>query len=83
MKKTLYSFLCGIIFGGLISFLTLDWENRIFKNEHHYGGEPKMVTDIDILFFSDVLLIIVAVTFFIYLAWTFTEKRTRNNNFKI
>jgi len=78
MKKILVSLLVGLVFGGLISYLFLHYENQSYEILNYYGVEKKTVNewDWDFITYAGTIVFFIAVLYFII--WTVIEKR-RNN----
>jgi len=75
VKKFSLSILAGLIIGGFISSLFMDYKNQGYEIMNYYGIETFKVNelDFDFLFNSTIIVIILSILFFII--WTLIEKK--------
>jgi phage shock protein PspC (stress-responsive transcriptional regulator) len=78
MKKLLLSLIGGILIGGIISYLILDYKNSNYVILNYFGVDKKTVREWDFQFISNAGFIIAGVSISIYLIWTFFEKKSKN-----
>jgi hypothetical protein len=75
MKKAFLSLLGGILMGGLISYLFLEYKDSNYEIRNYYGIDSKIVKEWDFEFISNVGFIVFGVSILIFLIWTFVEKK--------
>ncbi|MDM5317275.1 hypothetical protein QUF49_14795 [Fictibacillus sp. b24] len=77
MKKGLLCVLCGLIFGGIISYFTLDYQGQSTEYLNYYGEESKIVHELDFNFISNSAAIIIGVTLVIFFTVSLLEKMVK------
>lgn len=68
--KIFLSLLGGLIIGGLLSFVFLDYQNQDYTIQNYYGIDNHTVKELDFNFMFKATLIIGGVSIMIYLIWT-------------
>jgi hypothetical protein len=63
----------GIVIGGLISYLLLDYQDQSYEIKNYYGAD-KSVTEWDWVTISYTGTIIIIVSILCSVIWTFIEK---------
>ena len=72
--KILISVLGGLIIGIMLSYFFLDYNGWTIHHMGKNGEVIKTINELDFNLITNGFLIIVAVTFFIYVIWTFVER---------
>jgi Na+-driven multidrug efflux pump len=80
MKKVFLSLLGGLIIGGIISYIFLDYQNSNYQIQNYYGATKKEVKEWDFEFLFNATGIALATSMIIYLLWTFFEKWKKSKN---
>ncbi|MGE7183142.1 hypothetical protein ACQKKK_03845 [Peribacillus sp. NPDC006672] len=79
MKKFLLSLLGGVIIGGIICSIFMDYQNSNYVVQY-FGEEEKEVKEWDFMYISQAGFVILATTLLIYFSWGVVEKRVDKDN---
>lgn len=77
MNKLVLSILAGIIIGGLLSFLFMDYQNQGYEITDYHGIESFKVNELDFNFLFYATIIVIILSVLIYISWTLVEKNYR------
>ena len=77
MNKFVLSILAGIIIGGLLSFLFMDYQNQGYEITDYHGIESFKVNELDFNFLFNATIIVVILSVLIFISWTLVEKNYR------
>jgi hypothetical protein len=76
MKKAFLSLLCGILIGGIISYVLPEY--KVSKYEIRNYIDSKIVTEWDFEIIPNTGFIMAGVSILIYLIWTYVEKKSKD-----
>ncbi|MGW8423969.1 hypothetical protein ACWGJQ_00505 [Peribacillus simplex] len=79
MKKFLLSFLGGVIIGGIICEVFMDYETSNYVIQNFNGLDDKEIKEWDFSYITQAGFIILIITLLIYLSWVVLEKRADKN----
>ncbi|MEI2468813.1 hypothetical protein ACIQX3_24480 [Peribacillus frigoritolerans] len=75
MKKFLLSLLGGVIIGGIICYIFMDYESASYVIQDFDGQKEKEVKEWDFMYITQAGFIILAITLLFYFSWGIIEKR--------
>lgn len=75
MKKFSLSILAGLIIGGYISSLFMDYKNQGYEIMNYYGIETFKVNELDFDFLFNSSIIVIALSILFFIIWTLIEKK--------
>ncbi|WKA53219.1 hypothetical protein [Planococcus shixiaomingii] len=74
MKKSFLSIIGGLIIGLILAFIFFDYQT--ITNEHiGLGGVDRNVKDMDFDFVFNASLLVIGISIFIYVIWSFVDKK--------
>ncbi|MDN7240966.1 hypothetical protein QWY14_04150 [Planococcus sp. N028] len=74
MKKSFLSIIGGLIIGLILAFIFFDYQP--ITNEHiGLGGVDRNVKDMDFDFVYNASLLVIGISIFIYVIWSFVDKK--------
>ncbi|WKA59237.1 hypothetical protein QWY16_03525 [Planococcus shenhongbingii] len=74
MKKSFFSIAGGLIAGLILAFIFFDYQT--ITNEHiGLGGVDRMVKDMDFEFVFNASLLVIGMSIFIYLIWSWVDRK--------
>lgn len=76
LKKFFLSLTGGILLGGILSYIFLDYQDSSYVLLNYYGEDKKIVKEWDFQFISNAGFIIIGLSVLIYLIWTYFERRS-------
>ncbi|GAB6256957.1 hypothetical protein [Peribacillus sp. NPDC055009] len=79
MKKFLLSLLGGVIIGGIISCVFMDYETSNYIIQNYNGLDEKEIKEWDFSYITQAGFIILITTLFIYFSLVVLEKRVDKN----
>ncbi|WHY55753.1 hypothetical protein [Peribacillus simplex] len=79
MKKFLLSLLGGVIIGGIICYVFMDYETSNYVIQNYNGLDEKEIKEWDFSYITQAGFIILITTLLIYLSWVALEKRVDKN----
>ncbi|MFJ9383788.1 hypothetical protein ACIROD_08525 [Peribacillus sp. NPDC101481] len=79
MKKFLLSLLGGVIIGGIICCVFLDYETSNYIIQNYNGLDEKEVKEWDFSYITQAGFIILITTLLIYFSWVVLEKLADKN----
>ncbi|MEK4539160.1 hypothetical protein NST21_28205 [Peribacillus sp. FSL K6-1552] len=75
MKKFLLSLLVGVIIGGIICYVFMDYETSNYIIQNYKGQDEKEVREWDFAYITQAGFIILITTLLIYFSWDALKKR--------
>jgi len=75
MKKFSLSIFAGLIIGGFISSIFMDYKNQGYEIMNYHGIETLKVNELDFNFLFNVTIIVFTLSILIFISWTLIEKR--------
>ena len=75
MKKFSLSIFAGLIIGGFVSSLFMDYKNQGYEIINYYGIETFKVNELDFNFLFNATIIVFALSTLFFIIWTVIEKR--------
>ncbi|MFJ7755834.1 hypothetical protein ACQKGI_21590 [Peribacillus muralis] len=75
MKKFIVSLLVGVIIGGIICYIFMDYQNSNYVIQDFNGHEEKVMKEWDFMYITQAGFIILGTTLMIFLSWRTVEKR--------
>lgn len=75
MKKFSLSILAGLIIGGFISSLFMDYKNQGYEIMNYYGIETFKVNELDFDFLFNSTIIVITLSILFFIIWTLIEKK--------
>ena len=75
MKKFSLSILAGLIIGGYISSLFMDYKNQGYEIMNYYGIETFKVNELDFDFLFNATIIVIVLSILFFTIWTLIEKK--------
>ncbi|PEZ82962.1 MULTISPECIES: hypothetical protein [Bacillaceae] len=79
MTKFLLSILGGVLIGGIICYLFMDYETSNYVIQNYYGLDEKEIKEWDFSYITQAGFIILITTLLIYFSWVVVEKRVDKN----
>ncbi|MGE7904801.1 hypothetical protein ACQKNS_10445 [Peribacillus sp. NPDC094092] len=79
MKKFLLSLLGGVIIGGIICYVFMDYETSNYIIQNYNGLDEKEIKEWDFSYITQAGFIILITTLLIYFSWVVLEKRANKN----
>lgn len=74
LKKFLLSLLVGVIIGGIICYVFMDYESANYVVQY-FDEKDKVVKEWDFMYITQAGFIILAITLLFYFSWGIIEKR--------
>ncbi|WP_350302080.1 hypothetical protein [Peribacillus frigoritolerans] len=75
MKKFILSLLGGVIIGGIICYIFMNYETSNYVIQDFNGHEEKEVKEWDFMYITQAGFIILGITLLFYFSWGIIEKR--------
>ncbi|MFE4705392.1 hypothetical protein [Peribacillus simplex] len=79
MKKFLLSLLGGVIIGGIICYVFLEYETSNYIIQNYNGLDEKEIKEWDFSYITQAGFIILITTLLIYFSWVVLKKRADKN----
>ncbi|WP_144528292.1 hypothetical protein AAEY33_22330 [Peribacillus simplex] len=79
MTKFLLSILGGVLIGGIICYLFMDYETSNYVIQNYYGLDEKEIKEWDFSYITQAGFIILITTLLVYFSWVVVEKRVDKN----
>ncbi|WP_141993214.1 hypothetical protein [Bacillus sp. B4EP4a] len=79
IDKVLLSILGGVLIGGIICYLFMDYETSNYVIQNYYGLDEKEIKEWDFSYITQAGFIILITTLLIYFSWVVVEKRIDKN----
>jgi hypothetical protein len=79
LTKFLLSILGGVLIGGIICYLFMDYETSNYVIQNYYGLDEKEIKEWDFSYITQAGFIILITTLLVYFSWVVVEKRVDKN----